>query len=361
MAPKHRPKIDPAALSGESAGIIRPAGRVTLQDIAHRLEVSTATVSLALRNSPLVADGTRIRVQAAARELGYSYNRSAASLRTARTNMIGVAFHDITNPYFMELLAAIEDKATTERRSLLLGTYGESLERQQRVFDTFREYRPDGVIICAAGGTEREAYDSLTAAGIAVVQISREVEGAGLDFVGSDDALGMQLAISHLHGLGHRRIALIGGNDRISTGRQRRRSYRQTMEALGLPIDENWLIEGFGTRDTGFEGIQKLLDMSHPPTAAACFNDLVAFGAMLGLRHRNREAGRDFSLVGCDDVSEARQWYPGLTTIQNHQGLMGTKAAELLLERIIRPGRHTERILIAPTLVVRGSTTIAGG
>jgi LacI family transcriptional regulator len=171
----------------------------------------------------------------------------------------------------------------------------------------------------------------------------------------------MELAILHLHGLGHRRIALIGGNDAISTGRERRSSYRRTMKALGIVIDESWLFEGFGTRDTGFSGIQSVLDMPGAPTAAACFNDLVAFGAMLGLRHCNREAGRDFSLVGCDDVSEARQWYPGLTTIQNHQGQMGMKAAELLIGRIADPGRAPERILIPPTLVVRGSTTIAPG
>jgi LacI family transcriptional regulator len=275
--------------------------------------------------------------------------------------MIGVAFHDITNPYFVELLTAIEDRATKDRRSLLLGTYGESIERQERVLSTFREYRPDGVIICPAGGTQIAAYEPLRSAAIPIVQISREIEGAELDFVGSDDARGMELAISHLHGLGHRRIALIGGNDAISTGRERRKSYRRTMRSLGLPVDESWLVEGFGTRDTGFTGIQAVLDMPGAPTAAACFNDLVAFGAMLGLRHRNREAGRDFSLVGCDDVSEARQWYPGLTTIQNHQSQMGAKAAELLLERISDPARAPERVLIPPTLVVRGSTAVALG
>jgi LacI family transcriptional regulator len=350
MKASHKPETRSALPSG------MVAGRVTLQDIAHRLEVSTATVSLALRGSPLVADNTRIKVQAAARELGYSYNRSAASLRTARTNMIGVGFHDITNPYFAELLAAIEDKAAAEGRSLLLGTYGESLERQDRALSTFREYRPDGIIVCPAGGTQIDGYKPLIAAGIPIVQVSREIEGSGLDFVGSDDVKGTELAIAHLHGLGHRRIALIGGNDRISTGKARRITYRAMMQRLGLPLEDSFLVEGFGTRDTGFHGIHALLDLPNPPTAAACFNDLVAFGAMLGLRHRGREAGRDFSLVGCDDVREAAQWYPGLTTIQNHQGEMGAKAAELLLERISHPDRKTVRILIPPTLVVRGST-----
>lgn len=331
-------------------------GRVTLQSIANGLDVSTATVSLALRNSPLVAETTRNRVQNRAREMGYSYNRSAASLRTARTHMIGVGFHDITNPYFAELLSAIEEAATGMGYSMLLGTYAENFDRQNRVLSTFREYRPDGIILCPAGGTSRSVYETVMAAGIPLVQVSREVEGSGLDFVGSNDAMGTQIALMHLHSLGHRRIALIGGTDSISTGKARRSSYRSVMKKLGLPVDEALMIEGFGTRDTGFKGVMTLLDLKEPPTAAACFNDLAAFGAMLALRHRGREAGRDFAVVGCDDVGEAAQWFPALTTLQNHQGEMGAQAARLMFLRIAAPERPAERIIIPPTLVVRAST-----
>jgi LacI family transcriptional regulator len=330
--------------------------RVTLQVMADRLGVSTATVSLALRASPLVAEVTRNKVQAFAREIGYSYNRSAASLRTARTNMIGVGFHDITNPYFAELLSAIEEAAVTAGRSIMLGTYGEKLERQERVLTTFREYRPDGMILCPAGGTTLADYQPVIAAGIPVVQVSREIEGAALDFVGSDDALGTELAVDHLHSLGHRRIALIGGTDGISTGRARRRSYRAALQRRGIAVAEELVITGYGTRDTGFRGMTALLDLKAPPTAAVCFNDISAFGAMLALRHRGREAGRDFAVVGCDDVSEAEQWFPALTTIQNHQGEMGARAAGLLFARMAEPGRAIERIIIPPSLVVRGTT-----
>ena len=138
---------------GEAGTERAERGRVTLQVIADELAVSTATVSLALRDSPVVALETKQRVQRLARDLGYIYNRSAASLRTARTNMVAVGFHDITNPYFAELLAAIEDAAMAVGRTILLGTYGESLERQERVLRTLKEYRPDGMILCAAGGT----------------------------------------------------------------------------------------------------------------------------------------------------------------------------------------------------------------
>jgi LacI family transcriptional regulator len=331
-------------------------GRVTLQILADHLSVSTATVSLALRGSPLVAETTRQRVQQSAREMGYSYNRSAASLRTDRTNILGVGFHDITNPYFAELLAAIEETAAAHGRSILLGTYAENLERQDRVLSTLKEYRPDGMIICAASASTTETFGHLIAAGVPLVQLSREIPELDLDFVGSDDRQGTLLAMEHLIALGHRRIAFLGENQNISTGRNRYSGYCQSLERHDMPFDPALVYSASGTRENGLKGIHAVLDVDDPPTAAICFNDLTAFGAMLGLRHRGLEAGLDFSLVGCDDVQEAAQWYPALTTIKNFQEEMGRKSAEFLIKRITEPHAPTRRLLLTPELVVRGTT-----
>lgn len=345
-----------AAKAGKAAARLGGRGRVTLQIIADHLDVSTATVSLALRESPLVAEATRLKVQQIAREMGYSYNRSAAALRTDRTNILGVGFHDITNPYFAELLAAIEETATAHGRSILLGTYAEDLERQERVLNTLKEYRPDGMIICPASGTTAETLANLIAAHVPLVQLSREIPGVELDFVGSDDRHGTVLAMEHLLGLGHRRVAFLGESQLISTGRNRHSGYRETLARHGLSYDPAIVYAAFGTRENGLKGIQTVLDAADPPTAAVCFNDLTAFGAMLGLRHRGLEAGRDFSLIGCDDVLEAAQWYPALTTIKNFQVDMGRKSAEMLLRRIKEPDAPVSRIVLKPELVVRGTT-----
>ncbi|QEL25309.1 substrate-binding domain-containing protein [Bosea sp. F3-2] len=338
----------PAGVAGRS--------RVTLQSIADHLSVSTATVSLALRGSPLVAEATRERVREIARAMGYSYNRSAASLRTDRTNIIGVVFHDITNPYFAELLAAIEETAGRHGRSILLGTYAEDIEKQARVLGSLAEYRPDGMILCSAGGSTAESLAPLTDSGVPIVQLSREIAGVDLDFVGSDDRHGTTLAMEHLIGLGHRRIAFLCANESISTGRNRYAGYREALARAGLPLDPALVHFDFGTRETGHKGILKVLDAAEPPTAAVCMNDLAAFGAMLGLRHRGLEAGRDFSIVGCDDVKEAAQWFPALTTVHNFQNEMGAKSAEFLLNRIADPSAPTQRLLLTPALIVRGTT-----
>jgi len=342
----------------KSASPAGPSGRsrVTLQIIADHLSVSTATVSLALRGSPLVAEATRARVREIAREMGYSYNRSAAALRTDRTNIIGVGFHDITNPYFAELLAAIEGTAGRHGRSILLGTYAEDLDRQERVLSTLAEYRPDGMILCSAGGSTAQSIAPLLDAGVPIVQLSREIAGVELDFVGADDHHGITQAVEHLIELGHRRIAFLCASDAISTGRNRYAGYRDTLARHGLPFDPALVHFDYGSREAGLKGVQNVLDAADPPTAAVCMNDLAAFGAMLGLRHRGLEAGRDFSIIGCDDVKEAAQWFPALTTIHNFQDELGARSAEFLLNRIADPAAPLQRLLSTPALVVRGTT-----
>lgn len=328
---------------------------VTLQQIASELGVSTATVSLALRGSEAVARATRERVQTRARELGYVYNRSAASLRTARSHMIAVCVHDITNPYFAELLKGVERAAMADGRMMLLGTYDEDFERQQRLLATFREYRPDGLVLCPAVGTRVDHLRALTDTGTPIVQLSREIVGSGLDFVGSEDETGARIATQHLIALGHRRIAFFGGTEGVSTSDNRRRGYRLELAAHGVPVEEALFFSGWGRRETGLRAIDAALDLAAPPTAAVCLNDVTAFGAMLGLYRRGLTPGRDFALVGYDDTLEASQWHPGLTSLR-HTISPGLAAGEALFSRLRDPRQPQQRRAITPALIVRGTS-----
>jgi LacI family transcriptional regulator len=334
-------------------------GRVTLQAIAERLSVSTATVSLALRGNSVVAEATRERVRRVAEEMGYVYNRSAASLRTDRSQIVAVGIHDVTNPYFAELLGVLDEQVGEVGRSLLLGTYGESRERQQRVLRTLKEYRPDGIVFCPADGSLLEDFVSLAASRIPAVQIARYVEGLAFDFVGCDDCGAIGLGIDHLVELGHRRIAMIGGSERTSTGRDRLRGYREALSRHGLQYDRALVQTGHGTRDHGMRAIGAVLQADPKPTAAVCFSDLVAFGAMLGLRHAGLEAGQDFSIVGCDDVAEAALWFPALTTLRLKPRDLGRHAAAFLHSRIANPALPPRRLVLPAELVVRASAVPA--
>jgi LacI family transcriptional regulator len=335
---------------------VKERGRVTLQVIAERLEVSTATVSLALRDSTVVADSTKRKVQRVAREMGYIINRSAASLRTSRTNILAVAFHDVANPYFAEMLTAIDETVRSSGRTILLGTCNESIPRQENVLSSLREYRPDGIIVCPVGGSTEESLKNIAESGMPIVQVAREIEGLNADFVGADDRYATELAVDHLMKLGHRRIAYAGGNDETSNGRLRHRSFHEIMAARGLAPSDGYVISGNGTRGTGLDAAPRLMALPQAPTAIVCFNDAVAFGVMHGLQKIGLQPGSDVSVVGCDDVGDAALWVPPLTTIHNQHIEMGRLAAEMMMRRISDPGLPPRRITLEPRLMVRETT-----
>lgn len=326
---------------------------VTLLDVAGHVGVSRATVSLVLRNSPRVAAETRDRVLEAFEQLGYVYNRHAASMRSNSTQTVAVVVNDITNPYFSTLIRAIE--ATLGRQGFVtfLGNSDESAERQTWFLETVRQHNIDGIVICPAETTTAADVRRVLAWRIPVVFASRYVQGVDVDYVGVDNHRGMALATSHVIGLGHRRIAMVGGHSRSSTGRERQTGYLEALEKARIRRDERLIVPSRLTREEGKRIICELLRQKNPPTAAVCGNDVIAFGVMLGLRSMGLEPGRDFAVVGFDDIPEAALWEPALTTVQVPQDRIGRHAAELLLQRISDGPARPARVVVEPSLVVR--------
>ncbi|ACL63106.1 LacI family DNA-binding transcriptional regulator [Methylobacterium nodulans] len=331
--------------------------RSTLADIARESGVSKATVSLVLRNHPSIPERTRQRVLHAAEQLGYVYNRGAASLRSAQTHLIGLAVNDLTNPYFAEITAAIEDVLTTQNRIVIMSNTGESVERQSAFAASVREYNVDGLLLVPARGTDATFVDLLRSWRLPFVMVSRSVPGAETDLVQADHRAGTLAATEHLVGLGHRRIGFIGLNTDISTGRERLEGYQLALARSGIEYEPQLVLSGPATRDEGMAQLFALLDLPEPPTAAVCFNDVVAFGAMLGLRARNLTPGADFSIFGFDDIAEATLWRPALTSVSVPRKLIGQTAAELLLRRIGQIDAPAKVVLLPTELVVRDTTS----
>lgn len=329
--------------------------RITIRDIAHRAGVATGTVSMVLRDSPRVADATRARVKGIMRELGYIYDRGAGQLRSKRSNIIGVSICDLVNPYFAETTAGIEEAVESSGRVLVLGNCAESVPRQLRFLETLRQYNVEGLLLTPAIGMPKERLAELLEWRIPMVQVTRYVPGVAADFVGNDNRLGAELATGHLLALGHRRLGYVGLTESTTTGHDRFAGFKTTLEGAGLPLSEDWVAECLATREGGFQAISRMFARGRPPSAVVCFNDLVAFGAMLALRRLGLEPGRDCSVVGADDVAEAALWQPPLTTLAIDVKRIGREAARLLAERIKDPDRPIERIVVEPRLVVRSS------
>jgi DNA-binding LacI/PurR family transcriptional regulator len=332
------------------------AQKIKLSTIADALGVSTATVSLALRDSALVADRTRERIKAHARAIGYIYNRRAASLRTSRSGIVGVVVHDIMNPFYAEILRSIETELDRSRQTFILCNHYDQVEKQRTFIDTLLQLGADGVIMSPAIDTPPGDIELAENNALPVVLIARTVQGARVPVFRGDDAYGIGLATDHLIGLGHRRIAMIGGTDETSTGRDRYRGYVAAMQRAGLEAKPQWRLPGPRTKQAGFEITGSFLALPDRPSAAVCWNDLVAIGLMNGLARAGLAPGRDISVTGYDDLEEARISMPALTTVWNGQREVGRLAARALLDRLNGSQVETGQKLIRPELHVRQST-----
>ncbi len=332
------------------------ANKVTLSTIADHLKVSTATVSLALRDSTLVAEGTRQAVKQAARELGYIYNRRAASLRTARSGIVGVLIHDIINPFFAEILKAIEEELGLSRQTFLLCNHHDDLAIQTNFIETMLQFGADGAIVCPAIGTTADEIGDIERAGLPVVLIARWVDGAGAPVYRGDDKHGVYLATRHQLDLGHKRIAFIGGRRETSTGRDRLAGYLMALDEAGIAPDEQLQMGSQTTRKAGYDCILDMYRRGMRPTAVVCFNDLVAIGVMSGLRELGIEPGREVSVIGYDDIGEAEIAAPALTTVWNGQQEVGRLAARAMVAILTGETPPTGKALITPELRMRKST-----
>lgn len=303
-----------------------------------------------------MADATRDRIKVHARALGYIYNRRAASLRTSRSGIVGVVVHDIMNPFFAEILRSIESELDRSRQTFILSNHYDQLEKQRTFIDTLLQLGADGVIMSPAIGTPREDIEMAEINGLPAVLIARSVEGAEVPVFRGDDAYGVGLATNHLISLGHTRIAMIGGTDQTSTGRDRYRGYVAAMEKAGLEVRSDWRIPGPRTKQAGFEVTGQFLALKDKPTAAVCWNDLVAIGLMNGIARAGMVPGVDISVTGYDDLEEAAIAMPALTTVWNGQREVGKRAARALLDRINGASAGVTPDLIRPELHVRQST-----
>ena len=339
-----------------------PIGRkVTLNDIAAGCSVSRATVSLVLRGSPLVNKHTRARVEEELRRQGYVYNRAAANLRRRTSSSIALVLNDLTNPFFAEFAAGVDQTLGEAGFVTLLGCTSESATREQAVLSSLLEHGPGGIILSPA--EHSNAHDVLAAVGTQapLLLFNRELGGTMPEFAHWDQLMldnqhGARLATEHLIARGHRRIAFFGGHLDSSSCRQRHAGYVQAMQAARLTIEPHWRIECAPTRLEAAHQTNALFSSTPAPTAAVCYNDAVALGLMLGLNQRGLRPGKDFALTGFDDIAEAALGMPPLTTLSAAPRERGQQAAQLILQRLHEPQADSRKTIAPVQLIVRESS-----
>jgi DNA-binding LacI/PurR family transcriptional regulator len=324
----------------------------TIHDVAARAGVSKSLVSLVMHDSPSVSEGKRRAVLAAAAELDYRPNAVARSLVQRRTRVLGVMLSDLHNTFFADVLDGVAGRAGERGYKAMLNTGNRAASGEAAAIETLLELRSDGLIL--AGPRLDAARIAEAAKSVPVVLVARTMAGNAVDCVSNDDPAGAALAVDHLVALGHRRIAHIDGGS--GAGAQpRKQGYTRTMRRHGLG-DQVRTVRGDYTEEGGAKGVASLLASGPRPTAVFAANDLSALGALDALTRSGLRVPDDISLVGYDNTSLAALRHIDLSTIDQPREAMGRTAVDLLLERLERGRAIPRRVVMAPALVVRGTT-----
>lgn len=332
--------------------------RVTLLDVARAAGVSRATASLVIRQSPLVAAATRTKVEAAMQALGYVYNRGAATLRAGAGGFVGLVIPTLRNPFYAEFIAGVEAALDATDRVLLLGVSNDDPARQARLLRRMVEDGVEGMLVCPAEGTGAEELGPLPGSG-PMVQTLRHVTPA-LDYIGPDYGAGMALAVDHLVGLGHRRIAFLAQGRSHSAARERREGLDRALAAQGLGPCTPVLLPA-ETADMARLAAERFLALGPATSAAICFNDVLAFALIGGLIDAGRRPGVDVSVIGFDHVLPSEVLRPRLTSVATHPEAVGFAAAERLVARLGTPELPVLRARVPSSLALHDTTQALPG
>jgi LacI family transcriptional regulator len=329
-------------------------GRATIVDVARRAGVSKSTVSLVLGGSSLVAETTRERVSDAMNELGYIYHRGAATLRGAKSGVIGMVINDLSNPFYVELAIGIEQACQGGAYIPFLANTAESTVRQQQVIRSMREHGAAGLVLAPAMGASASEL-KLLLAGLPVVQVMRRLPGLRASLVAPENKEGARKATAHLIAVGHRRIAFVGGVSSMLIREERVAGYKLALEEAGVWLDPSLIIETTANYSGGGAAAPQLINLNEPASAALCFNDVVAIGLTRALMEAGVSVGSDFDVIGFDDIEEVKHTLPALSSVSVNPRDLGSRAAQLLMRHIASGDFEPEAVLCPTTLALRDS------
>ncbi|WP_448639580.1 LacI family DNA-binding transcriptional regulator [Geodermatophilus sp. URMC 63] len=325
--------------------------RPTLADVAARAGVSTALVSIVMRDAPGASAATRERVRRAADEIGYRPDTRARLLRSSRSRLLGVVF-GVQHAFHGDLLAGLYDAAEEAGYELALSAVTPG-RGEQRAVDSLLQDRCEALLLLGPQ-TPTAALTDL-AARLPVVVVARPVRSSTVDVVRTADDEGLRLAVDHLVGLGHRDVVHVDGG-RAPGAAERRRGYREAVHRHGL--DARYVTGGL-TEDDGAAAARALL-AGPPPSAVTVFNDRCAVGVLDVLRRAGRSVPGDLSLVGYDDSRLARLSSVDLTSVAQDVERLSTLAVRRALARLDGVPVGQRELVVPPRLVVRSTTAPPG-
>jgi LacI family transcriptional regulator len=351
--------------------------KITIQDIAERLNISFSTVARALNDHPAISPATKKKVAETAKKLHYRPNKVASSLRSGRTHIIGVIVPSLHVSFFSSVVHGIDKVMNEYHYSILLYQSNESFTQEVKGIDTFLKSRVDGIIASITRETVRfDHYEEIRKRHTPLILFDRTVEGLNVPSVRIDDYKGGYMATEHLIRQGYRNIVHITADQDLAIARERLRGYLDALRRYDLPVREELIVKGTFSASFGRKCIRQLVENNIPFDAVFALEDFTALGALQELQERGINVPGQVGVIGFANESFGTLVTPSLSSIDQQTVRMGEIAAELFLETLVRPpggeagtaenrkgikpGTPPREIMLDPILVVRRSSDRKG-
>jgi LacI family transcriptional regulator len=325
----------------------------TISEVAKAAGVSVSTVSHVLNKTRYVSPEKVKLVIETVEAIGYIPNAVARSLKLSSTGTVGLAISAISNPYFSDIICAIEAECSKRGLIVFLCDTQDDPARELELIQHLRQRRVDGIIL-APCGDPKKSLDYLADSDLPCVLVDR-LSDDRFDQVGTDNVAAIRTLVDHLMSLRHRRVGIILGQPGFATTVERMDAFRAAMAANGIDVPDELVSGSNDNTADATASTHRLLELKEPPTAILASNNLTMIGAMRAVRERKLRVPADISILGIDDFEWADYFEPRLTLMAQPCDEIGRKAADLLIKRIANRLRPLETVRLTPVLRVRES------
>jgi LacI family transcriptional regulator len=331
--------------------------KTNIYEIAKQAGVSHMTVSRVFNNPDLVGKKTRERIMSIVNELGYRPSQVARSMRTKRTNYLGLVLPDIINPFFPEIVRGVDDYARKNRYNVILVNTDNDYEVQTSSVEMFINRGADGIILggIAGGKKDTEFLNKIIDRSIPVVLIDRFIPGVNASHVVTDNFKAAYDATEHLIKLGHKKIGVISSPQKIKIYQDRLKGYKKALEDNNIEFKQNYVFEGEENIESGYKASSELLKKIYGFTAIFAMCDFMAFGVYKYCKKNNIKIPDDLSVISIDDINTSALLTPPLTTMAQQKYEMGYNAAKILIDSINKDEMPDRQLILESKLVERES------
>ncbi len=335
--------------------------KITIREIAKEANVSTGTVSRYLNGAANLRKDASERIEQAIDKYHYTPDRSARALKSGKRNLICLAYPESDNPFFFNIVSAIEESVRRSGYSLMINhTHGDPAE-ELKVLALTKEGIMDGLILVNFNYTP-EHFDAFKRVGCPLVISSLCISPYGggtddsFDYIGIDVFSALHMTTKHLIDRGHRKIAYIGGPQEMCVFRERYEGYSSALVQAGIEVDRKYCFLGEYDEQAGYDAGKAIASMADRPTAICTASDVIAIGAMIALREHGVSIPGDIAVIGLDNISFDRALTPQLSSVCMRQEDVGRCAVEMLFSRIQGNDEAPRKVIFQPELILRESS-----